>query len=188
MKFFYLQYGEDRVFPGGSVAKNTTANSGNRFNLWVGKIPWRRKWQSTPVFLPGKSHWQRSLEGHSSWNHKKVRYHLVTKQQHGGGNLWPGIQDFSLLNTWLPFQPHSESHSPFHTHSSICHCCQVTHSSCKALSSFSSKLLICSYILPRQFLLTILNISPPLGSFPYWFPVWTCYLLESFIVLVCSIT
>ena len=29
----------------------------------------------------------------------RVRYHLVTKQQHGGGNLWPGIQDFSLLNT-----------------------------------------------------------------------------------------
>ena len=30
-----------------------------RFNPWVGKIPWRRKWQSTPVFLPGKSHGQR---------------------------------------------------------------------------------------------------------------------------------
>ena len=28
----------------------------NRFNPWVGKIPWRRKWQPTPVFLPGKSH------------------------------------------------------------------------------------------------------------------------------------
>ena len=27
-----------------------------RFNLWVGKIPWRRKWQPTPLFLPGKSH------------------------------------------------------------------------------------------------------------------------------------
>ena len=31
-------------------------------NPWVGKIPWRRKWQPTPVFLPGKSHGQRSLE------------------------------------------------------------------------------------------------------------------------------
>ena len=31
------------------------------FNPWVGKIPWRRKWQPTPVFLPGKSHGQRSL-------------------------------------------------------------------------------------------------------------------------------
>ena len=33
------------------------------FNPWVGKIPWRRKWQPTPVFLPGKSHGQRSLAG-----------------------------------------------------------------------------------------------------------------------------
>ena len=32
-----------------------------RFILWVGKIPWRRKWQHTPVFLPGKFHGQRSL-------------------------------------------------------------------------------------------------------------------------------
>ena len=34
-----------------------------RFNPWVGKIPWRRKWQSTPVLLPGESHGQRSLVG-----------------------------------------------------------------------------------------------------------------------------
>jgi len=33
------------------------------FDPWVGKIPWRRKWQPTPVFMPGKSHGQRSLEG-----------------------------------------------------------------------------------------------------------------------------
>ena len=32
---------------------------GQRFDLWVGKIPWRRKWQRTPVFFPGKSHGQR---------------------------------------------------------------------------------------------------------------------------------
>ena len=35
------------------------------FDPWVGKIPWRRKWQPTPVFLPGKSHGQRSLAGYS---------------------------------------------------------------------------------------------------------------------------
>ena len=34
---------------------------------WVGKIPWRRVWQPTPVFLPGESHGQRSLEGYSPW-------------------------------------------------------------------------------------------------------------------------
>ena len=37
------------------------------FNPWVGKIPWRRAWQSTPVFLPGGSHRQRSLVGYSPW-------------------------------------------------------------------------------------------------------------------------
>ena len=34
---------------------------------WVGKIPWRREWQPTPVFLPGESHGERSLAGHSPW-------------------------------------------------------------------------------------------------------------------------
>ena len=35
----------------------------------VRKIRWRRKWQSTPVFLPGESHGQRSLVGYSPWGH-----------------------------------------------------------------------------------------------------------------------
>ena len=38
---------------------------------WIGKIPWRRKWQPTPVLLPGKSHGQRSLIGYSPWGHKE---------------------------------------------------------------------------------------------------------------------
>ena len=38
-----------------------------RFDRWVRKIPWRRKWQSTPVFLPGEFHGQRSLEGYGPW-------------------------------------------------------------------------------------------------------------------------
>jgi len=38
---------------------------------WVGKIPWRREWQPTPVFLPGESQGQRSLTGCSSWDHKE---------------------------------------------------------------------------------------------------------------------
>ena len=37
------------------------------FDPWVGRIPWRRKWQPTPVFLPGEFHGQRSLEGYSPW-------------------------------------------------------------------------------------------------------------------------
>ena len=50
------------------------------FSHWVRKIPWRRKWQPTPIFLPGKSHGQRSLAGYSAWG-RKVGHNLVTKQQ-----------------------------------------------------------------------------------------------------------
>ena len=39
------------------------------FDPWVGKISWRRAWQPTPVFLPGKSHGQRYLAGYSLWDH-----------------------------------------------------------------------------------------------------------------------
>ena len=45
------------------------------------EIPWRRKRQPTPVFLPGKFHGLRSLEGYSSWGCKRVGHNLVTKQQ-----------------------------------------------------------------------------------------------------------
>ena len=52
-------------FPGGSVVKNPPANAGDVcFNPWVGKIPWRRKWQPIPVFLPVNSRKQRSLAVH----------------------------------------------------------------------------------------------------------------------------
>ena len=52
------------------MAMNLLAIQRPRFNPWVRKIPWRRKWQPTPVFLPGESHGQRSLEGYSPWGHK----------------------------------------------------------------------------------------------------------------------
>ena len=39
--------------------------------LWVGKISWRRKWHPTPVFLPGKSHRQRTLVGYNPWGRKE---------------------------------------------------------------------------------------------------------------------
>ena len=48
------------------VVENPPANAGDaRFNPWVGKILWRRKWQPTPVFLPRESHGQRSLAGYT---------------------------------------------------------------------------------------------------------------------------
>ena len=48
------------------------------FNPWVRKIPWRRKWQPTQVFLPTKCHGQRSLAGYSPWGCKESRHDWVT--------------------------------------------------------------------------------------------------------------
>ena len=63
------------------------------FSPWVGKISWRRKWQPTPVFLPGKSHGWRSLAGYSPWGCKKLDrlgdftfFYLFTFN--GGGLRW----------------------------------------------------------------------------------------------------
>ena len=50
-------------FPCGSDGKESVFNAGGLG--WIGKIPWRREWLSTPVFLPGESHRQRSLAGYS---------------------------------------------------------------------------------------------------------------------------
>ena len=51
------------------MIKEGACNAGDAqetgFDSWIGKIPWRRKWHPTLVFLPGKSHGQRSLVGYS---------------------------------------------------------------------------------------------------------------------------
>ena len=61
-------------FPGDAVVKNPPANAGDArgFDPWVRKILWKRKWQPTPVFLPGKSPKQRSLAGYSPWDSKEL--------------------------------------------------------------------------------------------------------------------
>ena len=62
-------------FQYGSVGKESAHNAGNRrfrFDPWVRKIPWRRKWQLTPVFLPEKSHGQRRLAVYSPKGQKEL--------------------------------------------------------------------------------------------------------------------
>ena len=53
----------------------------HRFDPWVRKIPWRRKWQLILVHLPEKLHGQRSLVGYSPWGHR-VRHNWVTEHAH----------------------------------------------------------------------------------------------------------
>ena len=59
-------------FSGRSDGKESACNAGDpRFNPWIGKIPWRREWLPTPVFLPGEFHGRRSLVGYSPWGLKE---------------------------------------------------------------------------------------------------------------------
>ena len=62
-------------FPGGLGDKESACNAEDpAFNPRGGKIPWRRKYQPTPVFLPGEFHGQRSLVGNSPWGSQRVRH------------------------------------------------------------------------------------------------------------------
>ena len=59
-------------FPGGPDGKESACDVGDLDSMaWVGKIPWRREWQPTLVFLAGEFHGQRSLAGYSPWGHKE---------------------------------------------------------------------------------------------------------------------
>ena len=62
------------------------------FNPWVGKIPWRRKWQLTLVFLPGKFHGQRSMAGYSPWGPKRARHYWVTEYTHHLYELFKAVR------------------------------------------------------------------------------------------------
>ena len=63
-------------FPGGACGTKPACQCRRHkrcwFDSWVTKIPWRRVWQPTPIFLPGKSHGQRSLAGYSPLGCKEL--------------------------------------------------------------------------------------------------------------------
>ena len=63
-------YGIPRWLSGKEYACQYRRHKRRGFNPWVGKIPWRRKWQLASVFLTEKSHRQRSLMGYSPWSRK----------------------------------------------------------------------------------------------------------------------
>ena len=67
-----------------------------KFDPWFGKISWRRKWQVTPVFLPGRFHGHKSLAGCRPWGHRTVGQNLAIKQQLLNKN--PDTQDSAWRN------------------------------------------------------------------------------------------
>ena len=68
-------------FPGGSDDKESTCNEGDLGSiLGLGRFPWRKAWQPTPIFLSGESYGQRSLAGYSLFiGSQRVRHDWVTK-------------------------------------------------------------------------------------------------------------
>ena len=90
-------------FARGSVVKNLAYQCRRPgFNPWFGKIPWRRKWQPTPVFLPGTSNGQRSLVVYSLWSRKRIGMTEQFSIQHAG--MGPRSSSAVLVPiTWLPF-------------------------------------------------------------------------------------
>ena len=71
------------VFPGGSDGKKICLQCGRPgFDPWVGKKPWRRAWQPTPVFLPGESPWTEEPGRLQSMGSQRVRHDWVTKHTH----------------------------------------------------------------------------------------------------------
>ena len=78
------------------------------FHSWVRKVPQRRKWQHTPVFLPQKSYVQRSLAGDSTWGHRSIEYNLATKQQH---RYQISLVQFSCSVMFDSLRPHEPQHA-----------------------------------------------------------------------------
>ena len=81
------------------MAKNPPANAADtryKFDSWVGKIRWGRKWQPTPVFLPGKFHGQRNLVGYSPWSRKESD---MTEHSNSNGGRSPGSVSFLQMRT-----------------------------------------------------------------------------------------
>ena len=77
------------------TVKRLSAMQESRVRSWVGKIPWRRKWQPTPVFLPGKSLGPLSLVDYPPWGHKESdtteRLHFHFQTPHGRGHSSQGM-------------------------------------------------------------------------------------------------
>ena len=69
------------LFPSGTVVKNLPANAGDARD-WVGKIPWRRKWQRIPVFLPGKTHGQKRSPVHGIAESDTIEHAQTSHQKH----------------------------------------------------------------------------------------------------------
>ena len=75
----------------------------HRFGPWLRKIPSKRKWQPTPVSLPGKLHEQRSLAGFRPSSHKRVGHNLANRKQHRIISICRKLVNVSISSLFLVF-------------------------------------------------------------------------------------
>ena len=97
--------------PNGSDGKESVSNAEDPGSIpGSGRFPWRRKWQPTPVFLPGESHGQRSLVGCSPWGSKSRTW--LSNQPTRGRQKYAGnrhhVSDVTIKPQW---QRHMEGSS-----------------------------------------------------------------------------
>ena len=83
-----------------SVGTSSTSEMGTA-TCWVRKLPWRRKWQPTPVFLPGIPHGQRSLAGYSPWGCKESDVTKVTEDTHTHKRIVLQPLSWGVHSSWI---------------------------------------------------------------------------------------
>ena len=121
-----LTIGLPRWLSGKESTCQCTIHRRFRFDPSVGKIPWRRKWQPTLVFLPGESHGQRSLVVYSPWGHKWVRHDWTTKQQQH--EQYGQIEQNNKESSIFLFFPNISSFTTYkHTRTYVCVCLCMHH-------------------------------------------------------------
>ena len=118
--------GFPRWLSGKESARQCRRHQRCRFEPWLRRIPWRRKWQPTPIFLPGKSHAQRSLVGFSPWGHQdsdmtELRYN--NKQTINKNSMKclcaPLWITFRQWNESMEIHPFSNPNQSLHLHKSL---------------------------------------------------------------------
>ena len=96
------------------TVKNMPSRQESWFRSWVGKIRQRRKWQPTPVFLPGELHRQRSLAGYSPWGQKQLD--MAEQLTHTHNRIF-SLFDPKSISIWNnkvePEDPEDQSKGPF---------------------------------------------------------------------------
>ena len=145
------RYGFSTGLPRWLSGKESTCQCRRRrFNPWVRKIAWRRKWLPTAVFVPGKSHEQRSLADYSPWGHKRVGHGWVSEQQQAASKSascmnesvteWPGSH--SLEVSPHPSQVHLFSSAQIHL-SPHSHWAPSLHRACLGLGTKHERMSQC---------------------------------------------